>query len=105
MGNIVARTSEPGLSVALGPSVAPSGGALKSRRVATNHLLVALRKAESGAGLIIALVDTRGEARVANCCRVLSDKRVTDTPNSFRLTAVCWSRLAAGEGCQHQDQH
>merc|ERR1712038_1676790 len=73
--------------------------ALKSRRVATNHLLVALRKAESGARLIIALVDTRGEARVADCGRVLPDKRVTDTPNSFRLTAACWGRLAAGERC------
>merc|ERR1712190_570190 len=84
-----------------------SGGrccALKSRGVATNHLLVALRKAESGARLIIALVDTRGEARVADCCRVLSDKRVTDPPNSFRLTAACWGRLAACEACQHQYQ-
>merc|ERR1719320_1065611 len=63
MGNIVTRTSEPGLSVALGPSVAPSGGACGrcsccDRR---RRWWSGCRRCNSGRSLIV-WVDTSGLA-------------------------------------------
>ena len=38
------------------------------------HLLISLGEAESSAGLIVPLIDARGEARVADGCAVLPHK-------------------------------